>query len=172
MCPHHCEAPFHQLELTLSHRSSAVRLFHALQGFVQCHIWVFEVLFPQFQSRSISSQKCCPCALGHKSPLRCLLPPASHKGPSLFETFIWLPHSRCLAHCFAVLVQILPVAAFKSFVDCLAKGMPISTNQGRSPPVLRYVIDIDARFLGAHFLGPLRQFLGTLPDRRLRALPL
>ena len=56
LCLHHCEASFHQLEPTLSHRSSAVRLFQALQGFVQSHNWVFEVLFPQFQSRFISSQ--------------------------------------------------------------------------------------------------------------------
>ena len=50
LCLHHCEASFHQLEPTLSHRSSAVRLFQAGQGSVQSHNWVFEVLFPQSQS--------------------------------------------------------------------------------------------------------------------------
>ena len=56
LCLHHCEASFHQLGPSLSHRPSAVRFCNALRGFVQCRNWVFEVLFPQFQSRSISSQ--------------------------------------------------------------------------------------------------------------------
>ena len=37
-------------------KSSSARILHALQSFVQCHNWVFEVLFPQFQPRLISSQ--------------------------------------------------------------------------------------------------------------------
>ena len=32
------------------------RFFHTLQGFVQCHIWIFEVLFPKCSSCLVSSQ--------------------------------------------------------------------------------------------------------------------
>ena len=46
-----------------------------------------------------------------------------------------------------------------AFVDRLAKGMPISVYQWRSPSVLFN----DARFLGVHFLSSERQFLGTFP---------
>ena len=70
---------------------------------------------------------------------------------ALSRNVIWLPYSRCLTHFFAVLVQFLAFAAFNSCVDCLAEGTSISVNQGRSPPVLRYVIDIDAQLLGANF---------------------
>ena len=99
-----------------------------------------------------------------------------------FLTSNWLLYSRCVTHFFvllssrcpthfffAVIVQfspplllpLLPFAAYNSFRDCLATGMPISINQGRSPPVLRNVTHIHARFLGTNFLCSQRQFLGT-----------
>ena len=37
-------------------KSSSAQILHALQSIVKCHNRVFEVLFPQFQSRSMSSQ--------------------------------------------------------------------------------------------------------------------
>ena len=39
----------------LGPRNTLARTLHALQRFIQCHNRVFEVLFPQFQSRFLSS---------------------------------------------------------------------------------------------------------------------
>ena len=72
--------------------------------------------------------------------------------------------SDCAHQDFERIVQFLPFAAFNSFVDWLAKGMPISVNQRRSPPVLRKMTHIDVLFLGLHFLRSQRQFLNTFPD--------
>ena len=105
--------------------------------------------------------KCCLCVLCHKNLLHSLWPPSSSKGPSLFDfhlaSLLTLPFSFLV-----VIAQLLPSAAFNSFADHLAKGMPISVYQGWSPPVLRNVTDIDVRFLCSQ-----GQFLGTFPDWRL-----
>ena len=45
-----------------------------------------------------------------------------------------------------------------------------SINQGRSPPALRNVIDIDTRLLSAHFFRSERQFFWAFPDKYLRDL--
>ena len=121
-------------------------ILHALQSVVQCHHHIFQMLFPQFQSRFISSQNAVfafwvmkilspvSCRLHFPKGLRCL-------------TFIWLPYSRCPTHFFVVLVQFSPIAALNTFVDCLAKGLPISVNQRWSPPVLRNMIHTSRRSL-------------------------
>ena len=51
-----------------------------------------------------------------------------------FLHFIWLLDTGRLAHFFVVLAQILPVFPFSTFVDRLAKGMPISVYQWRFHP--------------------------------------
>ena len=88
------------------------------------------------------------------SPLSCPLHPPKC---SRFLISVWLPYSRCPTHFSVVIVQVLPFAAFTSFVDRLAKGMPVSVYQGQSPSFLRNVINIDTGFLGANFLCSQRQ---------------
>ena len=155
LSPHHCEASFFaSLKPDLSHRFSRhfKPLSNATIESLRCSSTVPVVLyfFP----------KCWVRVLGHQTPLSCPLPPSFSKG-LLLLTFTRLFCSRCLTHLIVVIVQLLSFAAIISFVDCLAKGMPISVNQGRSPPVIRYVINFEARFLGNHFLCSQRQFLRT-----------
>ena len=133
-------------------------LFSAIVGSLR-------VLFPQFQSRLISSQNVV-FAFWTIKTISPVFGGLHFPESSRFLTFIWLPYS----HFSVVLVQFLPFAAFSTFVDRLAQGMPVSVYQKRSPPVLRNVIDIDARFLGANFFCSERQFLGTFPDWHLGAL--
>ena len=45
-----------------------------------------------------------------------------------------------------------------------ASALPISVYQGPSPPVLRNVVDIDTRFLGANFCSFPDWFLGSTPS--------
>ena len=142
-------------------KSSLARILHALQNFVQCHNRVFEVLLPQFQSRLISSQNVIFAFWVIKilSPVfgRLHFPQGSR-----FLTSIWLHCSRCLTHSFVVLLPFSPVPAFNTFVDRLARSMPFSVYQRRSPPVLHNVIDFAARFfseptssvLSVNSLGP------------------
>ena len=97
------------------------RILHALQGYVQSQNRVFEVLFPQFQSRFMSSYDVVFEFWVVKIP--------SPVFGRLFDfhvvaSFLQLPYSiLCRAR------TILPVSAFNNtFVDRLAKGMPISVN--------------------------------------------
>ena len=113
---------------------------------------VLKVLFSQFQSRFMCSPNVV-LSLCRLHPLEC---------PRLL-TSICLRYSRCLTHFFVVIEQFLPLAVFNSFVDRLAKSVPISFYQGRSSPVLRNVINIVTRFLASTFLCSQRQFLGTSP---------
>ena len=142
---------------------SLARILRALQGFVQSHNWVFQVLFPQFQSRFSSHNVVFAfLVIEILSPVfgRLQFP----EGSRFFDfrlapllplpcSFLCsarpIPSSRCLQYFFA---------------DCMARGMPISVYQRRLPPVLRNVIDIDARRFGANFICSERQFLGTFPD--------
>ena len=132
-CLHHCEASFHQLEPTLSHRSSAVRLFQALPRLCPEPQLGLRGAFPTVPVAFYFFPKCCLCVLGHKKSSPLSLAAFIIQRTFAFLTFIWLLNSRCLAHFFVVLVQILPFAAFCSFVDCLAKK---HVNQ-RQPTTLR-----------------------------------
>ena len=105
----------------------------------------------------------------HSSSLVCLLPKifslragsqnsspmslAASMAPRAFAflTFTRLFGSCSLAHFSVVLVRILPVAAFNSFVNYLAEGMPLSVNQGRSPSVFLNVVNVDAGLLCSSF---------------------
>ena len=134
----------------VSSQSSAL-ILHTLQNFIQCHIWVFEVLFSQFQSRFISSQHVVFASWIKEilSTVSCRLHfPKGFR----FLAFVWLLNSHCPTHFFSVIVQVLPFAA---------KGLPISVYQGRSPPVLSNVINSDTRFFDANLFCSQRQFLGT-----------
>ena len=117
---------------------------------------VFEVLFPQFQSRVTSSQNVVFVLWATKilSTISCRLHPPKC---SRFLTSVWLPYSRCPTQFFVVLVQFLPVSTFNTFLDRLAECMPISINQRWSPSFLRNVINIDTRF----FLAPTSSVLSA-----------
>ena len=112
-------------------------------------IGVFEVLFPQFQSRFSSSQNVVFDVLGHQNASppclaafifqkREILLFGSHSSSLLPLTYSFLcsaltiPHSHCLQF------------------PCRSPGKR-HANQ-RLPPVLRNVIDIDARFLWSQLL--------------------
>ena len=58
-------------------------ILHTLQSFVQCHNWVFEVLFQQFQSRFTSSQHVVFSFRIIENPLSCPWPPSFSKVPSV-----------------------------------------------------------------------------------------
>ena len=148
-----------------------MRILHALQSFVQCHDRDFEVFFPQFQSRFISSQNVV-FALWVITILSTFCCRLHFPRGFRFLAFIWLLNFRCSTHFFFIIVQLLPFAAFNSFVNRLAKGMSISVYQGRSPPVLRNVTNIDTRILGDNFFSSRRQFLGTLHRLTPRSTPL
>ena len=45
--------------------------------------------------------------------------------------------------------------------------MPVSIHQGRTPPLLCKVVDIDTRLPRTHFLSSKRQFILALPGRQL-----
>ena len=105
------------------------------------------MLFPQFQSRFISSQNVVFAFWVTEflsSVLCCLHFPKGFR----FLVFIWLLNTGCPAHFFVVLAQF----------------------QGRSPSILCNVINIDTQFLGAHFPKSERQFLGAFPHFHLGAL--
>ena len=76
---------------------ASIRILHAPQSFVQCHHWIFEVLFPQFQSRFVSSQNVVLALWVIKilSTISCRL--QSSKMPSLFgfhlASLLPLPYS-------------------------------------------------------------------------------
>ena len=58
----------------------------------------------------------------------------------------------------AMKVQLFPFLTFNSFVNCLAKGVPVCVNhQRRSSPVFLNMINIDARFQRVHFFRSWRQ---------------
>ena len=158
----HCEAPFHQ---SLGPRPLR-RIFHTLQGFIQFHSWIFEVLFPKCSSCLVSSQDVVFTTwivVFLSRVLGCLHLPKSFR----FLGLLWLLNPRCPAHFCAAIVQLFPVLSFNAFIYRLAKGVPISVYQRRTPPLLGNMMDIDTRLPSAHVIRFERQFLGAFPDRHL-----
>ena len=108
-------------------RTLGTTLHHKVSG-RETNNWIFQVLFPLFQSRSISSQN---VVFGFwvteflSSVLGCLHFPKGFR----FWIFNWLLYTGCPTHFFVVTVQFLPVSTFNTFEDCLAECMPISINQ-------------------------------------------
>ena len=101
---------------------------------VQRHNWVFEVLFPQFQSRFISSQNVVLAlwVIKNLTTISCRLrPPECPR----FLTCLWLLNSRCLTLFLKVIVQS-PRRCLQFLCRLLGKGVPVSVNQRRSacPP--------------------------------------
>ena len=117
--------------ITLSQRSTLIRIFQALQSFVQGYEWVFELLFPQLGSCLFLSQKWYLCELHHgihpSYPWLLSWP----KG-FCFLTLTQLFGSCCFDHLAAVEVQLFPHTPFNSFENCLAEGMPARINQRKS----------------------------------------
>ena len=113
---------------------------------------------------SVSFPKCCLCELDFSNSSSLSLAAFMAQEAFALLTLTWLFGSCCPAHLSAVTVQLFPHFPFYSFVNCLAEGMPVRINQGRSPSVF---LNLDARFQRFDFLGSQCQLVCSFPEGRL-----
>ena len=61
-------------------------------------------------------------------------------------------------------MQLFPFIPFKSFVDCLAKGVPVRVDQRRSPPLKLDMFCVSEGPLRAHLVNPQRSLVSSSSD--------
>ena len=153
-------------------KTSLARLLHALQIFVQCHNRVFEVLFPQFQSRFLFFPRWCLCVRSHKNPLSCLWPPSFFQRALAFFDFHFasllpLPYSFLCSARYNSSQSPPPIPLKIAWKKYANQRLPKAVST--CPPQCdRHWCTL----LWFNFFCSERQFLGTFPDWHLGGTPL